>query len=73
MSIAKVIELSAASPESFDDAIRRGVERAAKTLDNIQSVWVHDQHAKVDGDSIVEWRVIMKVTFVLDEGDVDGD
>lgn len=72
MSIAKVIELSAASPESFEDAIRRGVERASKTLDNIQSAWVHDQHVKIDGDSIVEWRVIMKVTFVLDEGDA-GD
>lgn len=73
MSIAKVIELSAASPESFEDAIRRGVERACKTLDNIQSAWVHEQHVKIDGESIVEWRVIMKVTFVLDEGDIDDD
>jgi dodecin len=73
MSIAKVIELSAASPESFEDAIRRGVERAGKTLDNIQSAWVHDQHVKVDGENIVEWRVIMKITFVLDEGDVDDE
>lgn len=65
MAIAKVIELSSASPDGFEDAIRKGVERASRTIENIQSVWVHDQHVKVDGNQITEWRVIMKVTFVL--------
>lgn len=72
MSIAKVIELSASSSESFEDAVRQGIERAGKTLDNIQSAWVHEQHVKVEGNSITAWRVIMKITFVLDE-DIDDD
>lgn len=67
MAIAKVIELSSASPNSFEDAIRQGIARASKTVQNIQGVWVHEQHVKVDGDKITEWRVIMKVTFVLND------
>lgn len=67
MAIAKVVELSASSTKSFDDAIRDGMQRAAKTLHNIQGAWVHDQHVKVENDQITEWRVIMKVTFVLDD------
>src|SRR5690554_748409 len=65
MAIAKVIELSSASPESFEDAIRKGIERASKTIENIQGVWVQEQNVKVDGNQISEWRVTMKVTFVL--------
>jgi len=65
MAVAKVIEISSASPESFDDAIRKGIERASKTIENIQGAWVHEQHVKIDGNQISEWRVIMKVTFVL--------
>jgi flavin-binding protein dodecin len=67
MAIAKVVELSTSSTKSFEDAIRDGMARAAKTLHNIQGAWVHDQHVKVENDQIVEWRVIMKVTFVLDD------
>lgn len=67
MAIAKVIELSAASDQSFDDAIRKGIERAAKTVSNIQSAWVHDQHVKVSDNKVTEWRVIMKVTFILND------
>lgn len=65
MAIAKVIELSSASSESFEDAIRKGIERATKTIENLQGAWVHEQHVKIDGNQITEWRVIMKVTFVL--------
>ncbi len=67
MAIAKVVELSAASSESFEAAIRDGIARAAKTLHNIQGAWVHEQHVKVENDQVKEWRVIMKVTFVLDD------
>jgi len=67
MAIAKIIELSASSPKSFEDAIRQGIERAGKTIDNIQGVWVHEQHVKIDANKITEWRVIMKVTFVLND------
>jgi flavin-binding protein dodecin len=67
MAIAKVVELSASSTKSFEDAVRDGLMRAAKTLHNIQGAWVHDQHVKVENNQIVEWRVIMKVTFILDD------
>ena len=67
MAIAKVIELSASSSESFEDAIRNGIERAAKTVDNIQGVWVQEQHVKVDANKVTEWRVNMKITFVLND------
>jgi flavin-binding protein dodecin len=67
MAIAKVIELSASSPNSFEDAIRDGIERASRTVHNIQSAWVHDQQVKVENNVVTEWRVMMKVTFLLDE------
>ncbi|MFO7286033.1 MAG: dodecin family protein [Gammaproteobacteria bacterium] len=65
MAIAKVIELTSASSESFEDAVRKGIERATKTVENIQGAWVQEQQVKVDGNRITEWRVNMKVTFVL--------
>jgi len=67
MAIAKVIELSSSSPESFEDAIRKGLERATKTVENIQGIWVKEQHAKVENNQITEWRVNMMVTFVLND------
>lgn len=67
MSVAKVIELSARSPESFEDAIERGISKASKTVNNIKSAWVKEMHAEVDGDSVTAYRVDMKVTFVLDD------
>ncbi|MDX1562736.1 MAG: dodecin family protein [Gammaproteobacteria bacterium] len=67
MSMAKITEISAASNESFDDAIRQGLERASKTLKNIQGAWIHEQKVRVVENEIDEWRVIMKVSFVLDE------
>lgn len=65
MAIAKVIELTSASSESFEDAVRKGIERATKTVENIQGAWVQEQQVKVDGNRITEWRVNMKITFVL--------
>jgi len=65
MAIAKVIELTSASSESFEDAVRKGIERATKTVENIQGAWVQEQQIKVDGNRITEWRVNMKITFVL--------
>jgi len=68
MSVAKVTEIIAASPKSFDDAIKVGVARAHKTLTNLKSAWVQDQQIKLDGDGqIVEYRVQLKVTFVLED------
>jgi flavin-binding protein dodecin len=65
MSIAKVTEIIASSSTSFDDAIAQGIKRAAKTLDNITSAWVQDQQVVVKNEKIKEYRVNLKVTFVL--------
>lgn len=63
MTIAKVIEISSESTKSFDDAIRAGMEKAAKTLDNIQSAWVKDQIVLAEDGKINGYRVHMHVTF----------
>lgn len=66
MSVAKVIEISARSPDSFEDAIEKGIAKASKTVNNIKGAWVKEMHAEVDGGSVKGYRVDMKVTFVLD-------
>lgn len=66
MTIARVTEIKASSTKSFDDAIETGIARAAKTLKNIKSAWVQDQEVLTNDDgSITEYRVHLKVTFVL--------
>jgi hypothetical protein len=65
MSVAKVTEISSSSKESFEDAIKTGIKRADKTLDRIQGAWVNEMKVKVDDGEITEYRVNMKVTFVL--------
>lgn len=65
-SIAKVTEISAESPISFDDAMKVGVERAAKTIHNIKSAWVAEQHVLVEDGKVAGYRVHLRVTFVLD-------
>ena len=65
MSVAKVTELSASSSDSFDDAIKKGIKRADETLDKIQGAWVNEMKVKVSDGEITEYRVNLKVTFVL--------
>ncbi len=65
MSVAKVTEIISSSSKSFDDAVAEGVKRADKTLNNIKSVWIKDQKAMVKDGKISEYRVTMKVSFVL--------
>lgn len=65
MSVARVTEIIAGSPSSFDDAIKAGIERAAKTLKNVKGAWVQDQELILDDGKIKEYRVHLKVTFVL--------
>lgn len=68
MSVARVTEISATSPESFEDAIRTGIQRANKTLRNVKSAWVKEQQVTVNDDgSIQDFRVNMLVTFVLED------
>ena len=65
MSVAKVTEIIAESPKSFEDAIEVGIARANKTLKNLKSAWVKDQKVVIENSKIVEYRVGLKVTFVL--------
>jgi flavin-binding protein dodecin len=66
MSVAKVSEIIASSPKSFDDAINIGIARAHKTLTNLKSAWVKNQQIKLDNEGqIKEYRVHLKVTFVI--------
>lgn len=68
MSVARITEVKASSTESFDAAIREGVERAHKTLQNVTSAWIKDKEVIIDGKGqISEFRVNMKVTFILVE------
>lgn len=68
MSVARVTEIKASSTKSFDDAIKVGIGRATKTLKNIKSAWIENQEVLIDDDGkIAEYRVQMKVTFVLDD------
>ena len=66
MSVARITEISATSEKSFEDAIQQGIQRATATLRNVRSAWVKEQEVRVDGNRIVEYQVIMKVTFVLE-------
>jgi hypothetical protein len=65
MSVAKVTEIIASSNKGFDDAITNGIKRADKTLKNIKGAWVKDQQLTVNDGKITEYRVVLKVTFVL--------
>ncbi len=65
MTVARVTEITASSTKSFEDAVRQGVTRASKTLDNITSAWIESQKVVVDGGEVTEYRVNMKITFVL--------
>jgi len=65
MSVAKVTEIIASSSKSFEDAVDQGVERAAKTLDDVTGAWVKDQNVVVKDGKVTEYRVSLKVTFVL--------
>ncbi len=65
MSVAKVTEIIASSTKGFDDAVEQGVKRANKSLKNVKSVWIKEQKAIVDDGKIAEYRVTMKVSFIL--------
>ena len=69
MAIVKMIELSAQSSESWEDATRQAVERASRSLRNIRSVWVKEFEAAVDANKVTQFRVILKISFQLEEGE----
>ena len=68
MSVARVTEIIASSAESFEDATRKGLKRASKTLKNVRGAWVEGQKVECDPNGhIREFRVILKVSFVLED------
>jgi hypothetical protein len=67
MAVARVSEISATSPKSFEDAIQQGIARATKTLRNVRSAWVKEQRVDIRNDKIAEYQVNLMVTFVLDD------
>jgi dodecin len=68
MSVARVTEIKASSPHSFDEAIKAGVARANKTLKNVSAAWIENQEVLIDSKGqITEYRVQMKVTFILED------
>jgi len=68
MSVARITEIKASSTKSFNDALKVGLARAAKTLENVKSAWIADQEVLVDEQgNITEYRVLMKVTFIVND------
>ena len=66
MSVARVVEITASSTKSFEDAVRHGVTRANKTLKNVKGAWIKEQKVSVEKGKIVQYLVTMKVTFILE-------
>lgn len=67
MSIARITEIKSSSTKSFEDAIEKGVARANKTLKNVKSAWIENQEVLAADGKVTEYRVQMKVTFILEE------
>jgi dodecin len=67
MAVARVTEITSSSKKSFEDAIEAGIARVNKTLRNVSGAWVQEQKVVVEKGKITEWRVNMKVTFVLEK------
>lgn len=65
MPVAKVTEISASSSKGFEDAIQQGISRASKTLQQIRGAWVKDMKVECENGKITEYRIRMKITFVL--------
>ena len=65
MSVAKTSEITAASSKSFEDAIRQGIRKMGESVDNIEGAWVKEQKVVVDNNEVAEYRVTMKVTFIV--------
>lgn len=65
MSVAKIIEISSESTESFEDAIDKGIAKAAESLENIRTAWIAEQKVIIEDGAVVSYRVVMRVSFVL--------
>jgi flavin-binding protein dodecin len=70
MSVAKNIEVSSTSTVSFEDAIKQGIARVGKTINNVQGAWVKEQKVDISGGQITKYLVVLIITFVLDDSGV---
>ena len=68
MSVARVVEISATNPESFEAAINEGVNRATSTLRGVEGAWVKDMNVMIDNGSITGYKVNLAITFLLEDG-----
>ncbi len=66
MSVAKVIEITASSETSFAEAAKAGIAKAAETVHGIQGAWISEERVVVENDEVTEFRVTMRVSFLLD-------
>lgn len=66
MAVAKVVELTAGSPTSFEDAVKAGIEKAGETLRNIQGAWVSEEKVDVKDGKVSEFRVTLRITFLVE-------
>ena len=73
MSVAKNIEITSTSAISFEDAIKRGVERANDSLNNVRGAWIKEQKVRMENGKVTEYEVMMIITFVLDDQSGDED
>jgi hypothetical protein len=67
MSVARITEIISSSEKGFDDAVQSGIKRASKTLENVSGAWIADQEIVVKNGKIKEYRVRLKVTFILND------
>ena len=68
MSISRTTEIKSSSKDSFDDAMKKGIARAQKTLKNVRGAWIENQEVLIDNKGeIAEYRIQMKITFILEE------
>jgi len=67
MTIARTTEISASSSKGFEDAVRKGIKRFSKTINHVEGAWVKEQKVVVKDGDVTEFRVTMKVTFILDD------
>lgn len=71
MSVAKIIEISSSSSKGFEDAISQGIARASETIKHIQGAWVSEQKVVVEKGKVVDYRVTLRLTFLLEEPKVE--
>ena len=67
MSVARVTEISSTSEKSFEDAVAQGIARTTETIRNVRSAWIKEQEVQIRDGKVSEYKVIMKITFVLED------